>query len=46
LAASRVKRPTLSGYTEAEWNYVVLNPETGKKEGNVPAKYNPAKGHS
>lgn len=32
------------GYTEIEWNYIVLNPETGKKEGNVPAKYNPAAG--
>jgi len=34
------------GYTEAEWNYIVLNPETGKKEGNVPAKYHPAKGQA
>jgi type VI secretion system secreted protein Hcp len=32
------------GYTEIEWNYIVLNPDTGKKEGNVPGKYNPAKG--
>jgi type VI secretion system secreted protein Hcp len=34
------------GFTEIEWNYIVLNPETGKKEGNVPGKYNPAKGQS
>jgi type VI secretion system secreted protein Hcp len=34
------------GYTEIEWNYIVLNPETGKKEGNVPGKYNPAKGQA
>ena len=32
--------------TEAEWNYIILNPDTGKKEGNVPAKYNPGKGQS
>lgn len=34
------------GYSEVEWNYIVLNPETGKKGGNVPGKYNPAKGKS
>jgi type VI secretion system secreted protein Hcp len=34
------------GYTDIEWNYIVLNPETGKKEGNVPGKYNPAKGQA
>jgi type VI secretion system secreted protein Hcp len=34
------------GYTDIEWNYIVLNPESGKKEGNVPGKYNPAKGKS
>ena len=34
------------GYTEIEWTYIVLNPETGKKEGNVPGKYNPAKGQA
>jgi type VI secretion system secreted protein Hcp len=34
------------GYTEIEWNYIVLNPDTGKKEGNVPGKYNPAQGKS
>jgi type VI secretion system secreted protein Hcp len=32
------------GFTEVEWNYIVLDPETGDKKGNVPAKYNPAKG--
>jgi type VI secretion system secreted protein Hcp len=34
------------GYTDIEWNYVILDPETGDKKGNVPAKYNPAKGKS
>lgn len=34
------------GYTEVEWNYIVLDPKTGDKKGNVPAKYNPGKGAS
>ena len=34
------------GYSEVEWNYITLDPETGDKKGNVPAKYNPAKGKS
>jgi hypothetical protein len=29
-----------------EWNYITLDPETGDKKGNVPAKYNPGKGKS
>jgi type VI secretion system secreted protein Hcp len=33
-------------YTDIEWNYIVLDPETGDKKGNVPAKYSPAKGKS
>lgn len=32
------------GYSEIEWNYVVLDPDTGAKKGNVPAKYNPSQG--
>ncbi len=27
-------------YTEVEWTYVVINPETGDKSGDVAAKYN------
>ena len=27
------------GYTDVEWNYVVLDPNTGANKGNVPAKY-------
>jgi type VI secretion system secreted protein Hcp len=34
------------GYTEVEWTYVVIDPETGDKKGQVPAKYSPAKGRS
>ena len=34
------------GYTEVEWTYVVLDPQTGDKKGQVPAKYNPATGRS
>ena len=36
---------TLS-YTEVEWTYVVIDPKTGDKQGQVPAKYNPAEGRS
>ena len=32
------------GFTEVEWNYIILDPDTGDKKGNVPAKYNPAAG--
>ncbi len=31
-------------FTEVEWTYVLLNPKTGKIEGNIPGKYNPVKG--
>lgn len=34
------------GYTEVEWTYVTIDPKTGSKVGNVPAKYNPGKGAS
>ena len=34
------------GYTEVEWTYVTIDPETGDAKGNVPAKYNPGKGKS
>ncbi|MEL6329521.1 MAG: type VI secretion system tube protein Hcp [Planctomycetota bacterium] len=34
------------GFTEIEWNYIVLDPRTGDKKGNVPAKYNPGSGRS
>lgn len=34
------------GYTNVEWNYIVLDPETGDKKGQVPAKYNPGTGRS
>jgi type VI secretion system secreted protein Hcp len=34
------------GYTEVEWTYITLDPKTGDKKGNVPAKYNPGKGQS
>ena len=27
------------GYTDIEWTYVVVNPQTGSVDGNVPAKY-------
>ena len=33
-------------FTEIEWNYVVVDPKTGDKKGNVPAKYNPGEGAS
>jgi type VI secretion system secreted protein Hcp len=32
------------GYTEVEWTYVVINPDTLKKEGQVPGKYSPPSG--
>jgi len=34
------------GYTEVEWTYITVDPKTGDKKGNVPAKYNPGKGQS
>lgn len=34
------------GYTEVEWTYITIDPKTGDKVGNVPAKYNPGKGAS
>ncbi len=32
------------GYSEVEWTYVVVDPKTGDKKGDVAAKYNPAEG--
>jgi len=34
------------GYTEVEWTYITIDPKTGDKKGNVPAKYNPGTGRS
>jgi len=34
------------GYTEVEWTYIVVDPDTGDKKGQVPAKYNPGSGRS
>jgi type VI secretion system secreted protein Hcp len=33
-------------YTEVEWTYIVVDPNTGDKKGQVPAKYNPAQGRA
>ena len=32
------------GFTEAEWTYVVIDPNTGDPKGNVPGKYAPGTG--
>ena len=34
------------GFTSAEWTYIVVDPKTGDKTGQVPAKYKPAEGRS
>jgi type VI secretion system secreted protein Hcp len=34
------------GYTKVEWEYVQIDPKTGKKQGSVPASYDPGKGSS
>ena len=34
------------GYTDVEWTYVIVDPETGDKKGNVPTKYSPGTGKS
>ena len=34
------------GYTKAEWTYIVVDPKTGDKKGQVPAKYDPGAGRS
>jgi len=31
-------------FSEIEWTYVIIEPNTGDKKGNVPGKYNPAVG--
>lgn len=33
-------------YTKVEWTYVVVDPKTGEKKGQVPAKYDPGAGKS
>lgn len=33
-------------YTKVEWTYVTVDPKTGDKKGEVPGKYEPAKGSS
>ncbi|MBL8816370.1 MAG: type VI secretion system tube protein Hcp [Planctomyces sp.] len=35
-----------AGYSAVDWNYIVVDPKTGDKKGNVPARYNPAEGRS
>lgn len=32
------------GYSKVEWTYVVIDPKTGDKKGDVAAKYNPGEG--
>jgi type VI secretion system secreted protein Hcp len=32
------------GFTKVEWEYVEIDPKTGKKKGSVPASYDPGKG--
>jgi type VI secretion system Hcp family effector len=32
------------GFTKVEWEYVQIDPKTGKKQGSVPAGYDPGKG--
>jgi len=34
------------GYSEIEWNYIVIDTDKGTTGGNVPGKYNPGKGQS
>ena len=34
------------GYTKVEWTYVVVDPKTGDKTGQVPAKYDPGTGRA
>jgi type VI secretion system secreted protein Hcp len=40
------KEEVALSYSEIEWNYVVVDPNTGDKKGNVPGKYSPAAGKS
>jgi type VI secretion system secreted protein Hcp len=32
------------GYSKVDWTYVLVDPKTGDKKGDVAAKYNPAEG--
>jgi len=34
------------GFMAVEWTDTVVDPKTGNKQGQVPAKYNPAEGRS
>jgi type VI secretion system secreted protein Hcp len=34
------------GYTQVDWTYVVVDPKTGDKKGQVATKYNPAEGRA
>ena len=34
------------GYTKVEWEYIQIDPKTGKKLGSVPGSYDPGKGSS
>jgi type VI secretion system secreted protein Hcp len=34
------------GFTKAEWTYITVDPKTGDKTGQVPAKYDPGTGRS
>lgn len=34
------------GYSKVDWTYVVLDPKTGDKKGDVAAMYNPGEGRS
>ncbi len=34
------------GYTDVDWTYIVVDPTTGDKKGNVPTKYSPGAGKS
>jgi type VI protein secretion system component Hcp len=31
-------------YTDIEWKYQIIDPESGQPQGNVVTKYSPAKG--
>lgn len=43
-AQPRPSETVTLGYTNVDWEYVEIDPKTGKKKGNVPGSYNPGKG--
>ena len=46
-SGSPLPQETLAmGYSAAEWTYIVVDPKTGDRKGNVPAKYDPGTGRS